>query len=40
MVGAIITHIKRGENQAVVINAILGVMALFVAAGRFGASAF
>ncbi|ALV41918.1 hypothetical protein AU252_12715 [Pseudarthrobacter sulfonivorans] len=36
MVGAIITHIKRGEKQAVVINAVLGALALFVAVGRFG----
>lgn len=36
MVGAIITHMRRGEKQAVVINAALGALALFVAVGRFG----
>ena len=36
MVGAIITHMRRGEKQAVVINAVLGALALFVAVGRFG----
>lgn len=40
MVGAISTHIKRGENQAVVINAVLGAMALIVAVGRFGPITF
>lgn len=40
MVGAVITHIKRGENQTVVINSVLAAMALFVAVGRFGAFAF
>ncbi|MFB9714646.1 DoxX family protein [Arthrobacter methylotrophus] len=37
MVGAIITHLKRGEKQAVIVNVALGVLALFVAVGRFGA---
>lgn len=35
MVGAIVTHVRRKENQAVVINVVLGALAAFVAAGRF-----
>jgi uncharacterized membrane protein YphA (DoxX/SURF4 family) len=40
MIGAIITHLKRGEKQMVFINVILAALALFVAIGRFGAWAF
>jgi uncharacterized membrane protein YphA (DoxX/SURF4 family) len=40
MVGAIITHLRRKEGQMVVVNVILGALALFVAIGRFGAWAF
>lgn len=40
MVGAMITHLKRGEKQMVFINLVLGALALFVAVGRFGPWAF
>jgi uncharacterized membrane protein YphA (DoxX/SURF4 family) len=40
MVGAIITHVRRKENQALPINAILLLLAVFVAWGRFGPYAF
>ncbi|BBE21376.1 hypothetical protein MN0502_02590 [Arthrobacter sp. MN05-02] len=40
MVGAIITHLRRKEGQMVVVNVVLGALALFVAIGRFGAWAF
>lgn len=40
MVGAIITHLKRGEKQAVVINIVLAALALVVAVGRFGPFSF
>lgn len=36
MVGAVITHLKRGEKQMVVINLILAALALIVAIGRYG----
>jgi uncharacterized membrane protein YphA (DoxX/SURF4 family) len=35
MVGAAITHSRRKESQPIVINAVLGVLALVVAIGRF-----
>ncbi len=35
MVGAIITHIRRGESPMAVINLVLLVLAAFVAYGRF-----
>lgn len=35
MAGAAITHLRRGENQMVVINLILLALAAFVAYGRF-----
>lgn len=35
MIGAIITHLRRKEYQALLINAVLGGLALFVALGRF-----
>lgn len=34
MIGALITHIKRGEKQMAVINVVLGALALVVAVGR------
>jgi uncharacterized membrane protein YphA (DoxX/SURF4 family) len=40
MVGAAITHIRRGEGKSVPINVILGGLALFVAIMRFGPNAF
>lgn len=35
MVGAAATHIRRGENQMIMINLVLGLLAAFVAYGRF-----
>ncbi len=40
MIGAIIVHSKRGEKQMVIANAVLGVLAIFVAIARFGAWSF
>jgi uncharacterized membrane protein YphA (DoxX/SURF4 family) len=40
MAGAAYTHFRRGEKQAIVINVVLGLLALFVAWGRFGPYAF
>jgi uncharacterized membrane protein YphA (DoxX/SURF4 family) len=40
MVGAIITHARRGEKQMIGANVVLLLLALFVAGGRFGAYAF
>jgi hypothetical protein len=40
MVGAAITHGRRKETQAVVINVVLLVLAAVVAWGRFGPYAF
>jgi uncharacterized membrane protein YphA (DoxX/SURF4 family) len=40
MLGAAITHSRRGEAQSVVVNVILLVLAVFVAWGRFGPHAF
>ena len=40
MVGAIITHARRSEFQAIGINAVLLVLAAFVAAGRFALAPF
>lgn len=37
MIGAVITHIRRGETQMVIPPAILGVLALVAAIGWFGA---
>ena len=36
MVGAIVVHVRRGERQPVVINAVLLMLALVVAVGRGG----
>lgn len=35
MIGAAATHIRRGETPMVGINAVLGLLAAFVAYGRF-----
>ncbi|MBX3028783.1 MAG: DoxX family protein [Chloroflexi bacterium] len=35
MVGAIVLHIQRREYPNIIINAVLGALALFVAYGRF-----
>jgi uncharacterized membrane protein YphA (DoxX/SURF4 family) len=40
MVGAIITHARRKENQPIVINTILLILALVVAVFRFGPNSF
>jgi uncharacterized membrane protein YphA (DoxX/SURF4 family) len=40
MIGAIITHVRRKENQPLPINVVLLVLALVVAWGRFGPYAF
>ncbi|PQP20822.1 DoxX family protein [Rhodococcus opacus] len=36
MVGAIVTHARRGETQPIVINVVLLALTVFVAWGRFG----
>lgn len=36
MLGAMVTHQRRGEAQSMVMNAVLGVVAAVVAVGRFG----
>lgn len=40
MIGAVITHLRRGETQAIVPSGVLGILSLFVAIGRFGPWAF
>jgi uncharacterized membrane protein YphA (DoxX/SURF4 family) len=40
MVGAAITHVRRKENQAIVINVVLLALAAVVAWGRFGPYSF
>lgn len=40
MVGAAITHTRRGETSAIAVNAVIGLLALFVAIFRFGAYSF
>ena len=40
MVGAIVTHARRRENQMIVVNVVLLALAVFVAWGRFGPYAF
>ena len=40
MIGAIITHARRKENQAIGINAVLLALAAFVALGRFALAPF
>ena len=40
MVGAAVTHLRRGEGSMVPINVVLGGLAVFVAVMRFGPNAF
>jgi uncharacterized membrane protein YphA (DoxX/SURF4 family) len=40
MIGAALTHLRRKENQAVVVNVVLLLLAAFVAWGRFGPYSF
>jgi hypothetical protein len=40
MVGAAVTHARRGETAMIAINAVLLVLALVLAWGRFGPYAF
>lgn len=35
MIGAAVTHARRKENQAIVVNVVLAALAVFVAVGRF-----
>ncbi len=35
MIGAMVTHLRRGENPALVINLVLLLLAAFVVYGRF-----
>ena len=35
MIGAAVTHLRRGENQMIGINVVLFLLAAFVAYGRF-----
>lgn len=36
MIGAIVVHARRGEKQAIPVNVVLLLLAVFVAWGRFG----
>lgn len=40
MVGAIVTHVRRGERQALPVTVLLLVLALLVSWGRFGPYSF
>ncbi|MFI7589323.1 DoxX family protein [Spongisporangium articulatum] len=40
MIGAIITHARRGETPMIVVNVVLLALAAFVAWGRFGPHSF
>ncbi|WP_310529544.1 DoxX family protein [Nocardioides sp.] len=40
MVGAMVTHARRKENQMIVINVVLALLAAAVAWGRFGPYSF
>ncbi|MFC8349649.1 DoxX family protein [Streptomyces sp. NPDC057280] len=40
MIGAALTHLRRHEAQAIVVNAVLLAVAAFVAWGRFGPYSF
>lgn len=40
MVGAVLTHLRRGEGQSAVLNAVLLALAVFVAVERLGPQAF
>lgn len=35
MIGAAFTHLRRGENQMILINLVLLILAAFIAYGRF-----
>ncbi|MVU80674.1 DoxX family protein [Nocardia sp. ET3-3] len=36
MIGALVTHVRKGEYSKLVVNVLLAVMAIVVAWGRFG----
>lgn len=40
MAGAVITHVKRGEQSQIPPSAVLGILALVVAIFRFGPNSF
>jgi hypothetical protein len=40
MIGAIVVHARRKENEALPVNNVLLLLALFVVWGRFGPHAF
>jgi hypothetical protein len=40
MIGAAITHARRGERPVIAVNVVLLVLAALVAWGRFGPYAF
>jgi uncharacterized membrane protein YphA (DoxX/SURF4 family) len=40
MVGAIVTHARRKENQPIILNAVILVLAVLVAIFRFGPNSF
>lgn len=40
MVGAAVTHARRGESPNIVANLVLGGLALLIAVNRFGAHSF
>ena len=40
MIGAALTHLRRHESQAIVVNLVLLAVAAFVAWGRFGPHSF
>ena len=40
MICAIITHIRYGESQAIVVNLVYFLLAAFIAWGRFGPESF
>lgn len=40
MIGAIITHVRRGESKEILPSVVLLALAVFVAWGRFGPYAF
>ena len=40
MVGAIVVHARRKENETLPVNIVFPLLALFVAWGRFGPYAF
>lgn len=40
MIGAIVVHARRGEKQAIPVNVVLLLLAVFVAWGRFGPYSF